>query len=270
MYGAVLGDMIGSRFEFDRGGKTKDFELFTFQNKWTDDSVMTIAVGEALMDAGRNASSKEIEQACIRSMQKWGQRYPYAGYGSMFIHWVNAKDPKPYNSYGNGSAMRVSAAGWLYDSLDRTREAARATAAVSHNHPEGIKGAECTAAVIYLARTGSSKEQIEEYVKREFGYDVSLTLDEMRKRHCHVETCQDSLPKALRSFFDGSSFEDTVRNAVSLGGDADTIGAIAGAMAEAYYEIPEDLKRECLKRIRHDMQEVLMRFDRELGRSGSE
>ena len=266
MYGAILGDIIGSRFEFDRGGKTKDFELFTFQNKWTDDTVMTIAVGEALMKAGENASAAEIEHACIHSMQKWGRRYPFAGYGGMFIQWLNEKDPKPYGSYGNGSAMRVSAAGWLYDSLDRTRESARATAAVSHNHAEGIKGAECTAAVIYLARTGLSKQQIEEYVKREFEYDVSLTLEEMRQRHCHVETCQDSLPKALRSFYDGISFEDTVRNAVSLGGDADTIGAIAGAMAEAYFDISEELKTECRKRIRKDMQEVLEHFDQELGR----
>ena len=143
---------------------------------------------------------------------------------------------------------------------------ARSTAAVSHNHAEGIKGAECTAAVIYLARTGSSKQQIEEYVKREFEYDVSLTLEEMRQRHCHVETCQDSLPKALRSFYDGISFEDTVRNAVSLGGDADTIGAIAGAMAEAYFDISEELKTECRKRIRKDMQEVLEHFDQALGR----
>ncbi len=266
MYGAILGDIIGSRFEFDRGGKTKDFELFTGQNSWTDDTVMTGAVAEALMDAGTRASYEEMEKACIRSMQKWGQRYPYAGYGSSFIHWISAKDPKPYNSYGNGSAMRVSAAGWLYDSLERTREAAAATAAVSHNHAEGIKGAECTAAVIYLARSGSSKQEIEDYVKREFRYDISLSLEEMRARHHHVETCQDSLPKALRSFFDGTSFEDTVRNAVSLGGDADTIGAIAGSMAEAYFNVPEGLKEECRKRIPKDMLAVLMRFDQELGR----
>ena len=160
MYGAILGDIIGSRFEFDRGGKTKDFELLTEEDKFTDDSVMTVAVAEALMDAGKEASVKEIEAACVRSMQKWGKAYPYAGYGGNFRRWLRERDPKPYGSYGNGSAMRVSAAGWLYDSLERTREVARATAIVSHNHPEGLKGAECTAAVIYMARTGASKEEI--------------------------------------------------------------------------------------------------------------
>ena len=261
MYGAILGDIIGSRFEFDRGGKTKDFELLTAEDKFTDDSVMTVAIAEALMDAGKEASVKEIEAACIRSMQKWGKAYPFAGYGGRFRVWLRESNPKPYGSYGNGSAMRVSAAGWLYDSLERTREAARATACVSHDHPEGIKGAECTAAVIYMARTGASKEEIADYVTGEFGYDFSESLDEMRKRHEHIESCQDSLPKALRSFMDGVSYEDAVRNAVSLGGDTDTIAAIAGAMAEGFFGMPVPLADECLSRIRPDMREVVRRFD---------
>ena len=267
MYGAILGDIIGSRFEFDNGGWSKEFELITDDDQWTDDSVMTIAVAEALMNAGKDADVSEIEEACIRSMQKWGQRYSGAGYGGRFIHWVNAKDPKPYGSYGNGSAMRVSAAGWLYDSLERTREAARATAEVSHNHPEGIKGAECTAAVIYLARNGASKKDIEEYVIREFGYDFTETLDEMRARHKHDETCMDSMPKALRSFFDGVSYEDAVRNAVSLGGDTDTIAAIAGAMGEAFFGIPLVLTGRCGELLEKDMLEVLDRFNRFIGRT---
>jgi type I restriction enzyme M protein len=222
---------------------------------------MTVAVAEALMDAGRDASVEQIEAECIKSMQRWGRRYPAAGYGGRFIGWIASKDPRPYGSYGNGSAMRVSAAGWLYDSLERTREVARATANVTHNHLEGIKGAECTAAVIYLARTGWEKKNIESYVVNEFGYDFSETLDEMRKRHEHVESCQDSLPKALRSFFDGTSYEDVVRNAVSLGGDTDTLAAIAGAMAEAFYDMPILLKAECLKRTEKDMVKVIERFD---------
>lgn len=169
MYGAILGDIVGSRFEFDRGGLSKDFEFITKEDHWTDDTVMTIAVAEALLEAGKDATLDEIEAACIRFMKKWGRKYPDAGYGSRFIYWLSAKDPKPYGSYGNGSAMRVSAAGWLYDSLERTREVARATANVSHNHPEGIKGAECTAAVIYMARNGSSLKEIEDYVIKEFG-----------------------------------------------------------------------------------------------------
>ncbi len=270
MYGAILGDIIGSRFEFDRGGKTKDFELLTEENEFTDDSVMTVAVAEALLEAGKDASVEEIGTACIRSMKKWGRKYPNAGYGGRFRIWLKEKEPMPYGSYGNGSAMRVSAAGWLYDSLERTREVARATANISHNHPEGIKGAECTAAVIFMARNGAGKEEIADYVIKEFGYDFSASLKEMRKRHEHVESCQDSLPKALRSFMDGHSYEDIVRNAVSLGGDTDTIAAIAGAMAEGLYGIPVSLTAECLSRISPDMREVVERFDTALGRNEDE
>lgn len=260
MYGAILGDIIGSRFEFDRGGKTKEFDLFTSKNVWTDDTVMTIAVAEALLAAGTEAGLETIQIHCIESMRKWGKKYPFAGYGSSFIWWLQSRDPKPYGSFGNGSAMRVSAAGWLYDSLLRTREVARATAEVSHNHPEGIKGAECTAAVIYLARNGKCKEEIKDYVIREFGYDVSESLEELRRRHAHIESCQDSLPKALVSFFEGNSFEDVVRNAVSLGGDTDTIAAIAGAMAEGYYEIEKAHKIYCRQYITTDMCKILTKF----------
>ena len=240
MFGAVLGDIVGSRFEFDRGGKTKDFEFITDECEFTDDTVMTVAVAEALMDAGVDADEKTIKEYLVKSMQKWGRRYPDAGYGGKFIHWIHADDPKPYNSFGNGSAMRVSSVGWLYSTLVRTLEVARCTAEVSHNHPEGIKGAQCTAAVIFLGRTGHSKEEIKEYVTKTFGYDFSESLEDMRKRHRHDETCMDSLPKALRSFFDGNDYEDTVRNAVSLGGDTDTLAAIAGAMAEGYYGLTRD------------------------------
>lgn len=267
MYGAIFGDIIGSRFEFDRGGKTKKFKFFTDRDSFTDDTAMTIAVGEGLLNAGPEAGVEEIKKNVIESMQKWGHRYPNAGYGGRFYGWLfYSNNPKPYGSYGNGSAMRVSAAGWLYDSLERTREVARATAEVTHNHPEGIKGADCTATVIYLSRTGHTKEDIYDYVTKEFGYDFSETLDRMRERHEHVETCQDSLPKALRSFFDGTSYEDVVRNAVSLGGDTDTLAAIAGAMAEAYYGIPVMIMAEGKTYLPEDMIEVLNRFDVAVGR----
>ena len=246
MYGAILGDIIGSAFEFDRCGKTKEFPLFSRDSTWTDDTVMTVAVAEALMKAGRDATVSEIKEACVKSMQKWGRKYPYAGYGARFIRWVASDHPHPYGSYGNGSAMRVSAAGWLYDTIERTREVARATAMVSHNHPEGIKGAECTAAVIFMARHGESDKAIEAYVRREFGYDFSDTLAEMRARHAHVETCMDSLPKALRSYMDGISYEDVVRNAVSLGGDTDTLGAIAGAIFSLIFEFGGFVNRESM------------------------
>lgn len=267
MYGAIFGDIIGSRFEFDAKGWSKEFELFTRKNSWTDDSVMTIAVAEALMNAGKEASVDSIKTECIKSMKKWGQKYPYAGYGARFISWVLTDDPKPYGSLGNGSAMRVSAAGWLYDSLERTREVARATAEVTHNHPEGIKGAECTAAVMFLARTGVSKEEIKEYVIKEFGYDLSKSVDEIRPFHKHDETCMDALPKALVSFFEGTNYEDVVRNAVSLGGDTDTIAAIAGAMGEAMYGMPIIIYGEGKNYLEKDMLEVTNRFDDCLGRN---
>lgn len=271
MYGAIFGDVIGSRFEFDRGGKTKEFKLFTEQDSFTDDTAMTIAVGEGLMNAGLDASVEDIHHAVIRSMKKWGREYPDAGYGGRFYDWLFSHwQPRPYGSYGNGSAMRVSAVGWLYNSLERTREVARATAEVTHNHPEGIKGAECTAAVMFMGRTGSTKEEILEYVTKEFGYDLSETLDQMRERHAHIESCQDSLPKALRSFFDGESYEDVVRNAVSLGGDTDTLAAIAGAMAEAFYGMPVLIMAEGKTFIPEDMLEVLQRFDETLGRVASD
>jgi len=270
MYGAILGDVIGSRFEFDRGPWSKEFELVTDRCSWTDDTVMTVAVAEALMNAGRDADVSVIKKECIASMKKWGQKYPNAGYGARFIHWVLTDEPTPYNSLGNGSAMRVSAAGWLYDSLDRTREVARATSEVSHNHPEGIKGAECTAAVMFLARSGADKDEIREYVTKEFGYDISMTVDELRPLHRHDETCMDALPKALISFFEGDSYEDVVRNAVSLGGDTDTIAAIAGAMAEAFYGMSVMLKAECIANVGKDMRLVIERFDMVLDRTSDE
>lgn len=258
MYGAILGDIIGSRFEFDRGGKTKEFELFTKESMFTDDTVMTVAVGEALMRVGKDADTDTIMKAVTDSMRSWGRRYPYAGYGNRFIKWIfDEGEPKPYNSCGNGSAMRVSAAGIFYDTLERTREVARATALVSHNHPEGIKGAECTAAVMFLGRTGTSKNEIKDYVVKEFGYDLHETVDELRARHHHDETCQDSLPKALISFFEGTSYEDVVRNATSLGGDTDTLAAIAGAMAEGFYGVPKELIEQGQKYLTEDIMKVV-------------
>ncbi|MGX8686332.1 MAG: ADP-ribosylglycohydrolase family protein, partial [bacterium] len=163
MIGAILGDMIGAPYEFDRGGKTKEFPLFVRNSEYTDDTVMTVAAAEALMDS-MGKSDDEIRRALVKSMQKWGHRYPNAGYGGMFYRWLFSGNPRPYGSFGNGSAMRVSSAGWLFDSLEETRHMARLTAEVTHNHPEGIKGAEAAASAIYLARTGRSKEEIKEYI----------------------------------------------------------------------------------------------------------
>ena len=267
MYGAILGDIIGSPFEFDRGNKTKEFDLFTKGCDFTDDSVMTIAVGEALLAVGAEATVKEIEEALVTNMQDWGKRYPYAGYGGRFRYWLRESNPKPYGSYGNGSAMRVSAVGWLYDSLERTREVARATANVTHNHPEGIKGAEATASAIYMARNESSKEEIKEYIEREFHYNLDRTLDEIRPGYHMDETCQRTVPEAIIAFLESQDFEDAIRNAVSLGGDTDTLGAITGSIAEAFYGISDVLIAECRSRIDEGlMTDILDEFDHILGR----
>ena len=261
IYGAILGDIIGSPFEFDRGDKTKDFKLFSRRSHYTDDSVMTLAVCEALLKVGQDATVKEIEDAVISSMQSWGRRYPHAGYGGYFRRWLTACHPEPYNSFGNGSAMRVSAVGWLYDSLENTRTVAKAIANVTHNHPEGIKGAEATASAIFMARNGSSKEEIKKYIENEFHYDLNRTLDEIRPSFHMDETCQKTVPEAIIAFLEAKDFEDAIRNAVSLGGDTDTLGAITGSIAEAYYRIPEWLMTECRKRIYRDMRVVLDDFN---------
>ncbi len=260
MYGAIIGDIIGSRFEFDRGGNTKDFRLFTKHNHFTDDTVMTVPVADALLYSGKDADIDTIKENVKNSMVHWAKKYPRAGYGGRFNQWLHTKDKKPYGSYGNGSAMRVSSAGWLYDSLDRTSEVARATAEVTHNHPEGVKGATCTAEVIYLARTQNTKEEIKEYIEKHYDYDINTTLDELRKKHRHDESCQDSMPKALVSFFEGDSYEDVVRNAVSLGGDTDTLAAIAGAMAEAYYGITLGILADASAYIPADINKVIEKF----------
>ena len=260
MYGAILGDMIGAPYEFDRGDKTKEFPLFVQDSEFTDDSVMTIAVAEALMST-RKASEERIKAALVRAMQRWGRKYPYAGYGGMFRRWLRSRAPQPYGSFGNGSAMRVAAAGWLADTLEETRRLARLSAEVTHNRPEGIKGAESVASAIYLARTGSSKGEIRDCILREFGYDLSRTCDQIRPTYHHVESCQQTVPEAITAFLEGTDFEDVIRTAVSLGGDCDTLTCIAGGMAEAFYGVPEELKEECRKRLPGDMLEVLDRFE---------
>lgn len=261
MYGAILGDMIGSPYEFDMGDKTKDFPLFSEYSRFTDDSVMTIAVADAFLDAQPNADIEWIRNRLVRGMQRYGKEFPHAGYGGMFRRWLRSKDPQPYGSYGNGSAMRVSAVAWIYDDLETVRSMARLSAEVTHNHQEGIKGAEATASAIYLARTGRSKEEIQTYIVENFGYDLSRTCDEIRPGYYHKESCQETVPEAITAFLEGESFEDVIRTAVSLGGDCDTLTCIAGAMAEGFYGVPEELKQECRNRLGKNLLEVLNRFD---------
>ena len=261
MYGAILGDIIGSPFEFDMGNKSKEFPLFSKNSTFTDDSVMTIAVGNAFLDAQPNADIEWIRHRLISSMKQYGRKFPRAGYGGMFRRWLKCDDPQPYGSFGNGSAMRVSSAAWLYNDLETVRSMAQLSAEVSHNHPEGIKGAEATASAIFLARTGSTKEEIKAYIVDNFGYDLSRTCDEIRPGYHHVETCQETVPEAITAFLEGESFEDVIRTAVSLGGDCDTLTCIAGSIAEGFYGIPEELKQECRNRLPEELRKVLDQYD---------
>lgn len=257
MYGAILGDIIGSPYEFDMGKKVKDFPLFSRISMFTDDTVMTVAVAESLMEVLKTKEysvpldadatlelEADFKASLVNSMQRWGRLYPFAGYGNRFAVWIDSDNPMPYNSYGNGSAMRVSAVGFVFDSMEMTRLFARWSAEVTHNHEEGIKGAEATASAIYLARRGASKAEIRNYIEDEFGYDLSRTCDEIRPTYRHVESCQETVPEAITAFLEGEDFEDVIRTAVSLGGDADTLTAIAGSMAEAMYEVPDSIKEK--------------------------
>ena len=240
MLGAILGDMVGSPYEFDRNNhKSKDFPLLSERSHFTDDTVITLAVARGLM-AGQGDAQKTFDEVRYE-MRRLGNVYPDASYGGMFRRWLCAEHPQPYGSFGNGSAMRVAAAGWLFDTLDKTLEMAKVTAEVTHNHPEGIKGAQATAAAIFLARTGHSKPEIRQYVEQTFGYDLSRTCDEIRPYYCHVETCQQTVPEAIIAFL-SNSFEDALRNAVSLGGDSDTLACITGGIAEAFYGMPQELR----------------------------
>ena len=261
MYGAILGDIIGSPYEFDRGSKTKDFPLFSETSEFTDDTVMALAVAEALMDITPQSTDEQIRQRITFLMRFHGRRYPHAGYGVRFSRWLHSYHPKPYGSFGNGSAMRVAAAGWLFDDLDTVLRMARLSSEVTHDHPEGIKGAQATAAAIFLARRGESKAAIRSYIAKTFGYDLSRSCDEIRPTYHHVESCQETVPEAVTAFLEGCDFEDVIRTAVSLGGDCDTLTCIAGSIAEAFYGVPEELKQQCRSRLTPDLLAVLQRFD---------
>ena len=261
MYGAILGDMIGSPYEFDMGNKSKEFPLFSEESTFTDDTVMTIAVAEVFLDNDLLMNETVIRQRLIESLHKYGKMFPDAGYGGRFGMWLFLEGTEPYNSYGNGSAMRVSSVAWLFDDLGLVRLMARLSAEVTHNHPEGIKGAEATASAIFLARKGHPKADIKKYIEHQFGYDLSRTCAEIRPNYYHVESCQETVPEAITAFLEGDSFEDVIRTAVSLGGDCDTLTCIAGAIAEGFYGVPDDLKQECRKRLPQELLAVLRKFD---------
>ena len=261
MYGAILGDIIGSPYEFTAWNyKAKDFPLFSDRCYFTDDTVMTLAVAEALMES-EGMSDAEITAKLFEVMPRIGRHYPDCGYGERFGMWIMLDEPCPYNSYGNGSAMRVSPVAWLYNDLETVLHMAEVTASVSHNHPEGIKGAQAVAAAIFLARTGHSKDEIRSYVTEKFGYDLTRTCDEIRPEYRMDETCQGSVPEAIIAFLESTDFEDAIRTAVSIGGDSDTIADMAGAIAEGFYGVPEELKEEARNHLTYDLRDILYRFE---------
>lgn len=260
MIGAIIGDIVGSRFEWNNI-KTKDFDLFTAGCFFTDDSVMTIAVADALIRA--NGNLEILSEYAIESMQLIGRPFPDCGYGGSFYHWMYSDNPKPYGSYGNGAAMRVSACGFAAKSLEEAKALSKAVTEVTHNHPEGIKGAEATAVAIYLARSGYSIEEIQQHISTKY-YPMDFTLEEIRDTYEFNETCQDTVPQALKAFFESLDFEDAIRNAISIGGDSDTLAAITGGIAEAYYGVPQDIKDKALNYLDEDLLQIVNRFYDEL------
>ena len=231
MYGAIIGDIAGSKYEW-HSIKSKDFPLISEGCRFTDDTVMTVAVAKALLKA--REEQRSFKEILVETMQDFGRRFPHAGYGGKFRQWIWAKDPEPYGSFGNGSAMRVSPCGLIAVTLEEALDLAKVSAEVTHDHPEGIKGAEATAAAVFLARCGKSKEEIRDYI-REHYYPLDRTLDEIRPGYSFEVTCQKSVPEAIQAFLESESYEDAIRGAISLGGDSDTQAAIAGAIAWSYY-----------------------------------
>ena len=257
MLGAIIGDIVGSRFEWNNLRK-KEFEFLSDKCFFTDDSVMTVAIAKALLESKKDS---DLSSNTIKYMRLFGMRYPDAGYGLRFTDWIYSASPKPYNSWGNGSAMRVSACGEVATSLEEAIKLSKIVTEVTHNHPEGIKGAEATTVVIYLARCGKNISEIRDYITKNY-YDINFTLDEIRDTYRFNESCQGTVPQALEAFFESTSFEDAIRNAISIGGDSDTLGAIVGGMAEAYYGIPDDIRKKALTYLTKDLLEIVSEFEK--------
>ena len=268
MLGAIVGDIVGSPYEFDENREiahSKVFPLLSEDSRFTDDTVMTLAVADAIMRVmprrGDSVTPEDFRRQVIISMRNFAAKYPYAGYGARFMYWLARPHPQPYNSFGNGSAMRVSPVAWAFDDLETVERFAEASADVSHNHPEGIKGAQATASAIFMARTGRSKKDIRDYITERYGYNLTRTLDEIRPNYYHVESCQETVPEALTAFFEGKDFEDVTRCAVSLSGDSDTLTAIACSVAEGMYGIPEDIDDMILPLLDDFLTDMLLKWE---------
>lgn len=252
LLGAAIGDIAGSRFEFNNYRRT-DFDFITADCGFTDDTVCTVAVAEWALT--------NFTVDLVPIMKKWCNKYPNAGYGGTFYHWIKFNaDPKPYNSWGNGSAMRVSPVGWLCNDIESVLEYAKTSAEITHNHPEGIKGAQATAAAIYFARTGKTKSFIKDFIEQNFDYNLNQTCDEIRPTYQFNESCQGTVPQAIVAFLESNDFEHAIRLAISLGGDSDTLAAITGSIAEAFYkEIPEPIKSKAIQLLPKEFIDILSR-----------
>ena len=253
--GAIAGDVIGSAYEFNPT-REYDFELFTPKSTFTDDTVLTMANALWLLE-----DETHSHERLANIMYDLCWKYPGRGYGGRFAHWIQSDHPQPYNSFGNGSAMRVSPVGYYAKSLDEALELAKISAEVTHNHPEGIKGAQATAAAIFLARKGKTKQEIRDYVTQTFGYDLSRTLDEIRPTFTFDETCQHTVPEAITCFIEGKDFEDVVRLSVALAGDADTIAAIAGSISSAVDDVPSEITLPVIALLSEEFCTILLRFN---------
>jgi len=255
MLGAIAGDVIGSVYEQDQI-KTVEFPFFSSHSTFTDDTVMTVAVAYALIH--------QLDYAT--SLKMFGRKYPNAGYGGYFYHWIHAADSQPYYSWGNGSAMRVSPVGFAFDSVGRVLAEAEKSAAVTHNHPEGIKGAQAVALAVFLARAGHSKAEIKRGISRRFGYDLDRTLADIRPSYSFDVSCQGSVPPAIVAFLESTDVETAIRNAISLGGDSDTLACIAGGIAHAFYrEIPKHIGSEVRRRLPADLLQIIDEFGAKYG-----
>lgn len=258
MIGAIIGDIVGSRFEFNNH-RSKEFELFTPECSVTDDSIMTIAIATAVRIS--KITGRTLSRLAVSCMRNIGMDYPTCGYGGSFCRWMYSVNPQPYNSFGNGAAMRVSSCGLIAKSLEEALLMSDAVTTVTHNHAEGIKGARATTAAVYLAKSGMSKEEIRREIQDKY-YDLNFTLDEIRSTYRFNETCQDTVPQAIQAFLESTSFEDAIRNAISIGGDSDTLAAITGAIAGAFYGVPEELKNKALKYLDKTLLRLYYEFER--------
>lgn len=258
MLGAIIGDIVGSRFEWNNI-KTKEFEFFTDKCSVTDDSIMTLSIAKALLESDANFDN--LEEKTVYWMREIGQKYPDCGYGFRFESWMFfTSNPQPYNSYGNGAAMRVSACGFVASSLEEAILLSKKVTSVTHNHPEGIKGAEAVAVAIYMAKNGCTISEIRDYINNNY-YKIDFTLDDIRDTYEFNETCQDTVPQAIEAFLESNGFEDAIRNAISIGGDSDTLAAITGGIAEAYYGIPDEIRQKALTYLNEEFLSILLDFE---------